>query len=80
MPLSLHLSTSSSQPACRIVRFLFSGGMAFVIIDTNGKPLCDVAGELIVLHQREEAARWTTKGERVEPYIPRRHDPGRAIA
>lgn len=25
---------------------------------------------------REEAARWTTTGERVEPYIPRRHQNG----
>ena len=48
--------------------------MPFVIIDTEGKPLRDAAGDLIVLAAREEAARWTTRGERVEPYIPRRHD------
>lgn len=48
--------------------------MPFVILDTAGKPLRDVAGDLIVLALREEAARWTTRGERVEPYIPRRHD------
>ena len=47
--------------------------MSFVIIDTEGKPLRDVAGDLIVLAAREEAARWTTRGERVEPFIPRRH-------
>ena len=49
--------------------------MPFVIIDTAGKPLRDVAGDLIVLAAREEAARWTTRGERVEPYVARRHDP-----
>jgi len=49
--------------------------MPYVIIDTAGMPLRDVAGDLIVLEAREEAARWTTRGERVEPYIPRRHDP-----
>ena len=48
--------------------------MPFVIIDTAGQPLRDVAGELIVLAGREEAARWTIRGERVEPYISRRHD------
>ena len=48
--------------------------MSFVIVDTKGKPLRDVAGDLIILAMREEAARWTTRGERVEPYIPRRHD------
>ena len=52
--------------------------MPFVILDTAGKPLRDVAGDLIVLALREEAARWTTRGERVEPYVPRRHD-GNAI-
>ena len=49
-----------------------------MIIDAVGKPLRDVAGNLIVLALREEAARWTTRGERVEPYVPRRHD-GNAI-
>ncbi len=37
--------------------------MPFVIIDTGGQPLRDVAGDLIVLAAREEAARWTTRGE-----------------
>jgi len=54
--------------------------MPFVIIDTAGKPLRDAAGKLIVLAAREEAARWTTRDERVEPYIPRRHDPKGSIA
>ena len=48
-------------------------GMAFVIMDTAGQPLRDAAGGLIVLAVREEAARWVTRGERVEPYIERRH-------
>jgi len=48
--------------------------MQFVIIDTAGEPLRDAGGELIVLTTREEAARWTTRGERVEAFIPRRHD------
>jgi len=48
--------------------------MPYVIIDTAGLPLRDVAGNLIVLEAREEAVRWTTSGERVEPYISRRHD------
>ena len=52
----------------------------FVIIDTAGQPLRDMAGDLIMLAAREEAARWTTRGERVEPYIPRRHDRGPAVA
>jgi hypothetical protein len=47
--------------------------MQFVIIDTEGKPLADVAGQLILLGSREEAARWLARGERVEPYIPKRH-------
>jgi len=48
--------------------------MPFVILDAQGKPLVDVAGNLIVLASREEAERWLAKGERVEPYIARRHD------
>ena len=54
--------------------------MPFVIIDTAGKPLRNVAGDLIVLAARDEAVRWTTRGERVEPYIPRRHDPAQPIS
>lgn len=54
--------------------------MPFVIIDTAGRPLRDVAGDLIILAQREEAARWTTRGEGVEPYVPRRHDSEAMVA
>ena len=52
--------------------------MPFVIIDTAGQPLRDLAGDLIVLNTREEAARWTTKGERVELRrdCPRRNGSG----
>lgn len=48
--------------------------MEFVIIDTGGKPLTDAAGKVIVLGSRDEARRWLARGERVEPYIPKRHD------
>jgi hypothetical protein len=47
--------------------------MQFVIIDTKGKPLADVAGQLILLGSREEATRWLARGERVEAFIPKRH-------
>ena len=47
--------------------------MQFVIINTEGKPLADAAGQLILLGSRGEATRWLARGERVEPYIPKRH-------
>ena len=48
--------------------------MQFVIIDTAGKPLADIAGKLILLGTRDEARRWLARGERVEPYVPKLHD------
>jgi hypothetical protein len=49
--------------------------MPFVIVGAQGKPLVDVAGDLIVLASRDEAQRWL-KGERVERYVARRHSEG----
>ena len=47
--------------------------MPFVIIDAEGKPLSDIANEVIVLCTRDEARSWLVRGEWVEPYIPARH-------
>jgi hypothetical protein len=73
----VHRATKREVALAKSFRIRSHGRMPFVIIDAAGKPLCDAAGELIVLATREEAARWTTKGERVEPYIARRHETSR---
>ncbi|QGN54133.1 hypothetical protein [Novosphingobium sp. Gsoil 351] len=46
--------------------------MPFIIIDAEGKPLCDDVGERIVLASHQEALRWVKSGEQVVPYLDRR--------
>ncbi|QGN55517.1 hypothetical protein [Novosphingobium sp. Gsoil 351] len=48
--------------------------MPYIVIDIEGKPLCNDAGAPIVLDTQEEAVRWIKPGEQVVPYLDRRRE------
>ena len=60
-------------PLAESFRIRSHGWMQFVIIEAGGKPLADVAGQIILIGSRDEAQRWLARGERVERYVPSRH-------
>jgi hypothetical protein len=49
--------------------------MAFVIIDSDGQPLTDLAGVLIVVATEQEARQFLKPGERVERYSGKPPEP-----